>query len=294
MKAVQKGKPVPVMPARLIIGFLPEFRKDPFALFYRASTEYGPIVKTKVGPYEICILTHPDYVQHVLRVKNSNYIKSIFYDELKAIIGKGLVTSEGNFWKQQRRLIQPEFHRTKIASFCTTMTEITSDFVENWKDVANGARQISINEEMKELTLRIVSATLFSSDVGSVAEKVGDSINVILDYAKVRQESMIKLPRNFPTRRNLRYKKAYELLRQVVLDIINERRHTGEDSGDLLSMLMAAQDEESGKGMSDEQLFDEVITLFLAGHETTSHALTWTYYLLSQNSEATTKNFTVN
>jgi cytochrome P450 len=195
----------------------------------------------------------------------------------KRVFGKGLLTSEGDFWLRQRRLAQPAFHRARIASYASTMVEYTERLLDEWQD----GEERDIHKEMMRLTLQIVGKTLFDADVEHDAQDVGKSLELLLEIGADFRRTLF-VPQWLPTPTNIRKERAIRLIENVLYRIIAEKRASGRDAGDLLSMLLAAQDED-GSRMTDQQLRDEAITLFLAGHETTANTLSWTWWLLAQN-----------
>jgi cytochrome P450 len=266
-------------------GFLgtgwPAFRKDPLGFLCRIAREHGDVVRFG-GPLTVVLVAHPDHVQRVLVDNNKNYDKQTRgYDALRVFLGNGLLTAEGDFWRRQRRIAQPAFHRDRIAAFADTMTGATQEMLSRWDVHALGDRALDVADEMTTLTLRIVARTLLSADVDEGELAIGPSVARLNGYARDAMTSPIMVPLGIPTPRNLSFRKHAAAIDKVVLDIIAERRATGVDKGDLLSMLMAAQDVETGERMTDGQLRDEVMTIFLAGHETTASTLAWTLWLLS-------------
>lgn len=266
-----------------LLGHLPERRKDPLNLFVRAMRDYGGVVRMKFGPKLIHLVNDPAGVKHVLQDNAKNYVKGFGYDQLVPLLGAGLLTSEGEFWRRQRKLAQPAFHRQRIATFATTMTNATEAMLKTWEPHYVSGTPFDVATEMMRLTMRIAGETLLSTDVSQDADTIGQALGRLIPEANRRILSLVHLWDKFPTPRNKRFKKALADLDRVVMGIIGERRKNKEDKGDLLSMLMSAQDEETGEGMTDKQLRDEVMTIFLAGHETTANALAWTWYLLSKH-----------
>jgi cytochrome P450 len=210
----------------------------------------------------------------------------------KGLIGEGLLTSEKEFHLRQRRMIQPAFHRARINEYARAMIEYGEKMAGEWRD--GDVRDI--DKEMMRLTLQIVGKTLFGANVEDDADEVGRAMTtivsmfnfILLPFSEILEKYLEKLPLPLPPPLK-RLKNARATLDEVIYKIIDERRKSGENKGDLLSMLLLAQDEETGGAMTDKQIRDESLTLFLAGHETTANALTWTFYLLSQNPEAEAK-----
>jgi len=265
--------------------------KDPLDLFLESQATYGDIVRFRFGPFTYYLVNDPDVVKHVLVDNPKGYTKSRNYLGLKLVLGDGLLISEGDHWRRQRKLAQPAFHRDRLAGFARTMTECTRSTIDRWRiELSEGASEtIDIHEEMMRLTFRIVGLTLLSADVDGSAKEVGKAMDVAMHFANDYAEALIRLPPSLPTPANLRFKKAMKTLDDVVFRIIAERRamagatkHFGDD---LLGMLMEATDEGTDTGMDDKQLRDELITMVLAGHETTANLMAWTFHLLSKHPE---------
>jgi len=232
-----------------------------------------------MGPQRAFFINDPACIRDLFVVNADKFIKGRALQRAKTLLGDGLLTSEGDVHLRQRRMIQPAFHRARIAKYARSMVEYGERLSDEWKD----GETLDIDREMMRLTLRIVTKTLFSAEITNEADEVGQAMTTLVkmfDYLLLPfSEWLEKLP--LPQSRRLH--KARKTLDSIIFEIINKRRRSGEDNGDLLSMLLAATDEDDGSRMSDEQVRDEALTLFLAGHETTANALTWTWYLLSQN-----------
>ena len=261
-------------------------RRDPLGFLNQLARDYGDIVHFKVGPQRIFLLNQPDAIKDVFVTHSQNFIKGRGLQMAKLLLGEGLLTSEGDFHLRQRRLAQPAFHRQRIASYGAVMTSYAARIQEHWQTNAT----LDIAQEMRRLTLLIVGKTLFDTEVESETEEIGEALSEAMQLWRTFNlpwgEWLEKLP--LPSTR--RFHKVRARLDATIYRMINERRASGVDRGDLLSMLLLAQDPEGdGGSMTDLQLRDEALTLFLAGHETTANALTWTWYLLSQHPEAETK-----
>ncbi len=275
MAAVTTRPPGPKNPP--IIGNLYAFRSDPLGFLSKATHQYGDLVYFKVARQHMYVVNHPDYVREILVANQGNFIKSRALQRAKILLGEGLLTSEGQHHLRQRRLVQPAFHRERLAGYAAAMSECAVRWRERW----TAGSALDISTEMPHLTLSVVAKTLFSADVQSEASEIGEAMTSVLQMFRLLllpfSEYLDKLP--LPAIR--RFEKARGRLDATIYGLIRERRNSGQDTGDLLSMLLLAQDE--GDEMSDEQVRDEALTLFLAGHETTANALTWTWYLLSQH-----------
>ncbi len=263
-----------------------------FFKFRRRPTEYltelaalGDVTYMRMFKQPAYFLNHPDLIRDLLITSNVKFEKGRALKRAKKLLGEGLLTSEGETHLRQRRMIQPAFHRNRIAEYAKVMTEFGVRMGDEWRD--GEARDI--DHDMTRLTLQIVAKTLFDADVDNETDEVGKAMTSIIemfDYLLMPfSEVLEKLP--FP--QSIRFQKSRATLDGVIYSIIEERRKSNEDKGDLLSMLLMAQDEDDGSGMTDKQVRDEALTLFLAGHETTANAMTFTWYLLSKNSEKEAK-----
>ncbi|MCK6549785.1 cytochrome P450 [Myxococcota bacterium] len=270
---------------QLVIGPLRELRRDPLGFFLGGAQTYGDIFRVKVGPRTLHFVRAPELVKHVLQDNNKNYGRqTVGYKKLSLALGRGLVTSDGDYWLRQRRIAQPAFHRERITRFARQMTEATESMLARWSAHVDATPEVPIDvaTEMMRLTLEIVGMTIFSIDVRDVAPRIGDDVTIVLKHVTDRMTALLGFLDELPTPGNKRFRQALGRLDDFVYGTIRERRTSREDPGDFLSMLMHARDEETGEGMNDVQLRDEVITMFGAGHETTANALVWTLYLLSK------------
>ena len=249
----------------------------PLEYFTHLAHEYGDVAGIRILNFKTIFINHPDTIEQVLVTNARKYSKGRVLRANRHVFGEGLLTSEGEFWLRQRRLAQPAFHRARIASYAATMVEYTEKLLEGWRD----GEELDAHQEMMRLTLRIVGKTLFDADVERDAQGVGKSLELLLEIGADFRRTIF-VPHWLPTPANLRIKREVAHIEKILYRIIAERRASGRDKGDLLSMLLAAQDED-GSRMTDKQLRDETITLFLAGHETTASTLSWTWWLLAQN-----------
>jgi cytochrome P450 len=269
--------PPPSLPVDFIGGHFRSFRKAPTEFLARLS-KLGDVTAFRMGPQRGYFINNPEYIRDLLVVNAHKFIKGRALQRAKTLLGNGLLTSEGEFHLRQRRMMQPAFHRSRIAEYARSMVEYGERLSNEWKD----GEIRDIDKEMMRLTLQIVAKTLFSADVTDEADDVGQAMTTLVkmfDYLLLPfSEWLEKLP--LPQSRRLH--RARSTLNSIIFHFMEERRRSGEDKGDLLSMLLAARDEDDST-MSDDQIRDEALTLFLAGHETTANALTWTWYLLSQN-----------
>jgi cytochrome P450 len=250
---------------------------NPLEYFTMVAREYGDIAGMRVLNFRTIFVNHPSIIEEVLVSNARKYSKGRVLRANRHVFGDGLLTSEGEFWLRQRRLAQPAFHRARIASYAATMVEYTQRMLDGWR----GGEERDAHQEMMRLTLQIVGKTLFDADVESDAQEVGKSLELLLEIGANFRRTIF-VPHWLPTATNLRVKREVAQIEKILYRIIGERRASGRDAGDLLSMLLSAQDED-GSHMTDRQLRDETITLFLAGHETTASTLSWTWWLLAQN-----------
>ena len=253
--------------------------------FLMAQAALGDVTTFRMGPARVYFINNPDLIRDVLVVNADKYIKGRALQRSKRLLGKGLLTNEGADHLRQRRMIQPAFHRTRIAEYARSMVTYSDQMAANWRD----GDVLDIDHEMMRLTLQIVGKTLFDADVINEAGDVGKAMETIIGMFNFLMLPFSEVLEKLPLPQTIRFDRARKSLDNIIYKIIDERRASGEDRGDLLTMLLLAQDEDDGGTMTNEQVRDEVMTLFLAGHETTANALTWTWYLLSQNPEKEAK-----
>jgi cytochrome P450 len=265
------------------LGHVQAMQRDALGFMMRLREQYGDVARFRVFIWQSYLLSHPDHVKHVLQDNNRNYHKGILYQFLKPVVGEGLLTSEDNFWRRQRRIAQPAFHRKTVAGLASAMTEETDEMLSRWSGRARSGETFDLLADLMALTLEIVSRTMLSTDVASEAAAVRESVALLRDHVAYRAFHIFTLPEGFPTPRNRRFARALATVDGIVYGMIEQRRSGEVNADDLLSMLLHATDEETGESMSDKQLRDEVMTIFLAGHETTANALAWTLSLLSQH-----------
>lgn len=251
--------------------------------------KYGEIISLSLPFTRIVIAAKPEYARYVLLDNNKNYRKSLAYDMIKLLLGNGLLTSEGDFWRKQRRLAQPAFHKQKLADLTAMMVRKAQGEVERIKPKAESGEYFDVAPDMTNLTLDIISEAIFSNGVDDKAELVSQQITLLNQMATEKLNAPIRLPASIPTPTNLKERKSIKILDDIIYGIIEERRKSGVSKSDLLSMLLDARDEDTGEGMDRKQLRDEIMTIFIAGNETTANAMAWILYLLSQNPEAEEK-----
>jgi cytochrome P450 len=245
------------------------------------------MVQIKLFIWPTLIINHPDYIKRVLQENYRNYDKNVpIFNIFRPLLGNGLVTNYGGeSWLQQRRLMQPAFHRQRITDIGAIISTATESLLQHWEMYAQKQQPVDVAEEMMHLTLQIVGKALFNSDINEQANAFGQAFLQVNGFLMDHFNHPFP-PLSVPTARHRRFKVALRTLDTVVSDILRQRRQSKEDYGDLLSMMMEARDEETGQGMSDKQLRDEIMTLLVAGHETVANALAWCWYLLAQHPEA--------
>lgn len=260
-------------------GHVWQFRQDALDFVLTNMQDYGDLVSIKFLDYQTFQVNHPDLIQEVLVKQAKSFRKSPLYRMTVAdYLGTGLLVSEGDFWKRQRKMMQPAFHTQRINAYAETMSAYTQRMLDSWQP----GETLDIADEMMKLTLYVVGKTLFDVDMSERSQAIAEALEYMLDDIITVATSIVHLPKWLPTPRRRRRKKTIQQLTDTILDIIKERRTNFEDRGDLLSMLLAARDDD-GNAMTDKQIRDEALTIVLAGHETTANALTWTLYLLSQH-----------
>ena len=264
-----------LMPTRSI-------RKKTHEYLLRLEKEYGDVSKIKFGPFTVIYLANPDYIEYVF-LNRDIYTKIQEGGMLRILLGNGLLTSEGDFWLKQRRLIQPVFHKQRLDRFIQKISESTDEMLADWEK-KNG-ETIDVYNEMNRVTLDIVGKTLFSVNVKSEFDKVNSALTKIMTAIRNRSRFM-RFPLWVPLPSHLRIEHNRKVLDETISEIINQRRNATGKFDDLLTMLMEVEDADTRERMTDKQLRDEVLTIFIAGHETTANALAFTLYLLAKNPEA--------
>jgi cytochrome P450 len=251
-------------------------------LLTRCAREYGDFVPLRFGPMRMILLSNPEYLEYVLVAHPRDFIKSLSFRAMRPFGGNGIFLSEGDFWLRQRRLVQPAFHRERIAAYGDVMAGYAEEMVATWQS----GETHGIQPEIGGLAMRIVAKTLLDVDVRGEAAELRVTLAAAFAALNARVSSIwLLLPESLPIPSNRRMRAAIQRLDEIVYRMIAERRASGGDRGDMLSILLRAQDEDDGTIMSDLQVRDEAMTLFVAGHETTATTLTWAWYFLSQYPE---------
>jgi cytochrome P450 len=256
-------------------------QRDPLAFLTSVAREYGDASSFKFGPQAVYFFNHPELIRDVLVTKDRSFMKGRALQRTKILLGEGLLTSEGDLHRRQRRLMAPAFHRDRVTRYAEVMIANAVRTADAWRD----GETIDVAHEMMRLTLSVVAQALFGADVSGEADEIGTALTQLLENFNLTLSPLSAWLERLPLPRVRAMKSAIARLDRTIYSMIHERRRSGADRGDLLSMLLLAQDEEGGGGMSDQQVRDEAMTLFLAGHETTANALSWTWYLLAQDPE---------
>ncbi len=248
--------------------------------------EYGDVSRFQFGPMKAHLFVRPEHVHHILVERRENYIKGASHDKLRMWLGRAILTSEGEHWQQQRRLMSPTYTPKNITRFANIMTTVAEETRERW--LARRGQMVNINAEMTRLTTSVISRSMFTEDIVDAASKVDVALQTILGQSVQRMTAPIDLPLFIPTPANRAYQWAVNTLDAFIYDVIRRRRAQS-DGDDLLWLLIQARDQETGAVMDDRQLRDEVLVTFFAGHETTAQLLTWAWLLLSQNPDVEAK-----
>jgi cytochrome P450 len=267
---------------RWLSGNLAELRRDRLGFWTHVARTYGEVAQVRIGSRSMLLLSHPDAIEEVLVTQARHFVKHFALRLNPLVLGNGLLTSEGDFWLRQRRLIQPAFQRGRLAGFGPMIVAYTRRLLAGWND----GETRDIVPEMMRLTLEITAKALFDAEVADKARAVGEAMQFLQENFLARFNSLLPPPLWLPLPANLRLRRAVRRLDDILYDMIRQRRQAGGRGGDVLSLLLHARDETDRTGMTDQQLRDEAMTLFLAGHETTALALSWAWALLGSHPEA--------
>ncbi len=287
MKAYHFPPGPEVRPLKALLSGRSPLGADRLNFMSRMFSDYGEAVRYRFGRLNIFLFFHPDAIHEVLVSQADRFYKSLLTKRLLGqLMGQGLLLTEDETWKRQRRLVQPAFHMKRIEAYAGVMVEHAARLAADWQ---RGPSTRDAAEEMMALTLGIVAKTLFDADVSGETGRVASAMARLQALVNQATQTILPLPDWVPTPLNMQGARARQVLDEIVMGMIDERRTSGEDRGDLLSMLLMAQDEEGTGGLTDREVRDEAMTLFLAGHETTALTMTWTWVLLAQNPRAEAK-----
>ncbi len=264
-----------------LLGSLPRLRTDMLGFFEECFQTYGDAAYFRVANRRSMLLSHPDDIERVLVTENRRFIKNYALVFLQPLMGNGLLLNEGQSWLRQRRIMQPAFSKQRVESYAPVMVECTQRMLDQWRE----GETRDVARAMMELTMAIAGRTLLGIDVGERFNEVTGHLRVVMLDFLARFGAAVPLPYWVPTIRNLRMRRTVGKLDHILQRLIEQRRTEGAGGGDFLSLLLNAKDEEDGQGISDGQIRDEVMTMFLAGHETTANALAWTWSLLGKHPE---------
>ena len=269
-----------------LLGHLRAFRRQPLEAMFQWWRRYGDALRFRLGPKTLYLFSHPDLAEEILVHQADRFVK-VYEPQrptgLALVLGSGLVTSSGEVWKRHRRIIQPVFHRTRMAAMAERMAQVGEQRLAGW--TAHAGRSVDIADEMMRLALEVISHTMFHTDVADHIDHISHALRVSLKYAFDSFHSLVRVPLWVPTPRNRQFRLALQYMDKLIYGLIAERRRTGTQHDDLLDLLLSARDEDTGAGLSDQELRDEALTIFAAGHETTANALAWAWYLLATHPE---------
>jgi cytochrome P450 len=260
-----------------LLGNIPDYRRGQLEFLEHCSREYGDIVRLRLGYHRIFLVNHPDAIEEVLLTKSRNFIKHFALRLTPVLLGNGLLLSEGDFYLRQRRMVQPSFNRSRLAGYASIMVDAAENTLATWQP----GETLDMSREMMRIALEVAARTLFGSEMAGEAREINEALQLLQACFLTRFTSFYPIPLWIPTIANVRMRRAIRRLDQIIYRFIDQRRKSGAEHGDLLSLLLHARDEDDGGQMGDRQVRDEAMTIFLAGHETTALALSWTWYLLA-------------
>ena len=285
------NKTIPRVKGDFLLGNLSQMVANPFQALCDWQRDYGDLVSFRLAIREFYLFSHPKLVEQAL-IKQSDVFVKTYHPEkpigLALVLGQGLITSQGDVWQRQRRLMQPIFQRSNITTLLPQITTAGSNMLDRWRKLGDGAG-INLAEEMTRLTLEVITQTMFSTSVLHKVEHIAPSLETLLRYASKTLLNPLTPPLYVPTPANQKFKRALGIIDDVIYGIIDQRRIASSTHNDLLDMLLNARDDKSGEKMTDRQIRDEVITIFSAGHETTANLLSWTLYLLARHPDVLAK-----
>lgn len=282
---VLRARPAPAVFRFPVVGNLPEIaHRGMLEFLQREWRKHGDVFRLRLGPRNVLVVAHPDGVERVLGSGRENYVKGSTYDAVRLLTGAGLLTMEGDAWRARRRLENPAFHRESIKKFVSTMAQVTREAIAAWRWRLPNGGVFDAHHEMMRLTLEVVAATLFGQRLGEdTGDSSGRAFGEALGLVSERGNAPVQIPLRIPTPANLRFRRALRTLDDAVYDVIKKARAAGPEAAPtLLGMLLQSRDADTGAGLTDQELRNEVLTLFLAGHETTALLMTWGFTLLAR------------
>jgi cytochrome P450 len=269
----------------VVTGNLSAFADDPIQMLLDLQREYGDVVRQKIGPYLVHNITHPDGIRHVLQGKYKNYARGKFYENFKLFFGEGLLTTDGEYWLRHRRMAQPIFHRNVVDQCTDTTTEAIDRMLERWNGVAARGEPVELVSEMMRVSLTILGRVVFNMDFSRYSDVISPSVLVGLKSMMPQGNLNDFIPQWVPTPYTRRLTRAQNALRDVMRTVIAEHAVGGEGTIDLITLLQSAKDSETGLPLTKEEIHDEVMTVFMAGHETSGNGMAWTLYAIAQHPE---------
>jgi cytochrome P450 len=285
-----QNKTIPKIKGEFLLGNLRQMKANPFQALCDWQRDYGDLASFRLAIRHFYLISHPKLIEQALIKQSDIFVK--MYDPKKPtglalVLGQGLVTSQGELWQRQRRLMQPVFQRRNLASLLPQIVTAGNNLLARWRLLGDGA-QVNLADEMMQVTLEVITQTMFSTSVLDKIERIAPALDTLLRYAAKSVVNPLRMPLFIPTQANREFNAASALLDDLIYGIIEQRRTQTTVHNDLLDMLLNASDD-SGNLMSDKQIRDEVITIFTAGHETTANLLTWTLYLLARHPDVLAK-----
>ncbi|VCO84712.1 cytochrome P450 [Burkholderia pseudomallei] len=279
---MSKHRQAPGPRGGLVMGNLAAYKRNPITMLLRLHQQYGDVARNRLGPFVTHALAHPDHIQYVLQENHRNYVRGRFYDNFKMFFGDGLLTTDGEFWRRHRRVVQPLFHKKQVDAHTAAVGDAALALAHRWSALPPG-KALDVVEEMMHLSLRMLGLMVFNTDVSSHAEAVGPAVRFGIEAMMPQGNLNDFIPRWAPTRFNRRIAHARRAIDTIVAKIIADHREARCEPSDVISLLLNARDPDTGAPMTQQEVHDEVMTVFLAGHETTGAGLAWALYALAQH-----------
>jgi cytochrome P450 len=285
------AKTIPHVKGDFLLGNLRQYKANPFQALCGWQRDYGDLVSFRLATRQLYLFSHPQLVEQALVKQSHNFVKMYNPKKptgLSLILGQGLLTSQGDLWHRQRRLMQPVFQRASLTPMIPQMVTAGNNLLHRWQQLGDGAH-VNLADEMMQLALEVITQTMFSTSVLDKVGEIASALDTGLKYAAKTVSNPLTPPLFIPTPANRAFKQATSILDNIIYSMINQRRSQSIEQRDLLGMLLNVRDDDTGAPMSDQQIRDEVITIFTAGHETTANVLTWTLYLLARHPDVLAK-----